>query len=352
MGSNPTPRTNTPSSGAVHISPLFKSSGTEFNVNADIHDYAWSISGFAVRCVGRLSSPDKWDDVRQETNLLSFLRWLMPSLITGRTELLLSADGRVTMLLEKKFIYLNFSSYFLGMLRLKNVVKTFGALRAVDNVSLEVNEKEIVGLIGPNGSGKTTLFNLIMGALHPESGKIIFQGRDITNLPPFKICHLGINRVHQIPRPFLKMTVIDNVITAYLYGRRGNKYEARSKALEALEFVGLKEKALLSASALNLYERKLLEISRSLVTGCKLLLLDEIIAGLNPAEMERAENMIRKIRDELGITIFWIEHVMKAIKKVAERVIVMNQGKKIAEGKFEEIASNEEVIKAYLGEKP
>ncbi|MEM1542382.1 MAG: ABC transporter ATP-binding protein [Ignisphaera sp.] len=256
------------------------------------------------------------------------------------------------MLLEKKFIYLNFSSYFLGMLRLKNVVKTFGALRAVDNVSLEVNEKEIVGLIGPNGSGKTTLFNLIMGALHPESGKIIFQGRDITNLPPFKICHLGINRVHQIPRPFLKMTVIDNVITAYLYGRRGNKYEARSKALEALEFVGLKEKALLSASALNLYERKLLEISRSLVTGCKLLLLDEIIAGLNPAEMERAENMIRKIRDELGITIFWIEHVMKAIKKVAERVIVMNQGKKIAEGKFEEIASNEEVIKAYLGEKP
>lgn len=239
----------------------------------------------------------------------------------------------------------------MAILKLENVVKTFGALRAVDNVSLEVHEKEIVGLIGPNGSGKTTLFNLIMGTLRSDSGKIIFQERDITNLSPFKICRLGISRVHQIPRPFLKMTVIDNVITAYLYGGRGDKAKAYSKALEILEFVGLKERAVLPSSALNLYERKLLEISRSLATGCKLLLLDEPVAGLNPTEMEKAEDMIKRIRDELNITVFWIEHVMRAIKRVAERVIVMNQGKKIAEGKFEEIANNEEVIKAYLGEK-
>ncbi|MEM2455158.1 MAG: ABC transporter ATP-binding protein [Candidatus Bathyarchaeia archaeon] len=237
------------------------------------------------------------------------------------------------------------------MLRLKNVIKTFGALRAVDNVSLEINEKEIVGLIGPNGSGKTTLFNLITGTLHPDSGKIEFRGRDITRLPSFKICRLGISRVHQIPRPFLKMTVLENVITAHLYGGKGNMNETHTKAYEILEFIGLERKAEVLASSLNIYERKLLEIARSLATGCKLLLLDEPISGLNPVEAEKAEGMIRKIRDELGITIFWIEHIMRSIKRVAERIIVMNHGKKIAEGTFEEVSNNEEVIRAYLGEK-
>jgi len=237
------------------------------------------------------------------------------------------------------------------MLKIREVVKAFGALRAVDGVSLDINEGEIVGLIGPNGSGKTTLFNIIMGVLKVDRGTIEFKGKNITMLPPFKRCRLGISRVHQIPKPFLKMTVLENVMVAYLYGRRGDKAQARLEALELLKFVGLMEKADMPAHSLNLYERKLLEIARSLATGCKLLLLDEPLAGLNPTEVEKAVSMIRRIRDDLGVTIFWVEHIMRAIKRAAERVVVMNQGKKIAEGSFEEVASNEEVIAAYLGEK-
>jgi branched-chain amino acid transport system ATP-binding protein len=239
----------------------------------------------------------------------------------------------------------------MNMLKLKGVVKTFGALRAVDNVSLNINEGEIVGLIGPNGSGKTTLFNIITGVLYPDHGTIEFKGKNITKLPPFKRCRLGISRVHQIPRPFLKMTVFENIVTAYLYGGGGSKAKARSEAFKLLEFVGLIGKEDMPTHFLNLHERKLVEIARSLATGCKLLLLDEPLAGLNPAEIEKSVNMIRKIRDDFGITVFWVEHIMGAIKRSAERVIVMNQGKKIAEGSFEEIANNEEVVTAYLGEK-
>jgi branched-chain amino acid transport system ATP-binding protein len=238
-----------------------------------------------------------------------------------------------------------------NMLKLDGIVKTFGALKAVDNISLDINEGEIVGLIGPNGSGKTTLFNIVTGVLYADHGIIEFKGTNITKLPPFKRCRLGISRVHQIPRPFLKMTVFENMVTAHLYGGGGSKAKARSEIFKVLEFVGLKGKADMPTHLLNLYERKLVEIARSLATGCKLLLLDEPLAGLNPTEIEKSVNMIRKIRDEFGITVFWVEHIMGAIKSLAERVIVMNQGKKIAEGNFEEIANNEEVVAAYLGEK-
>jgi branched-chain amino acid transport system ATP-binding protein len=237
------------------------------------------------------------------------------------------------------------------MLKLENVTKTFGALKAVNNISIEIKQKEIVGLIGPNGSGKTTLFNVITRALSADGGKIKFQGKDITKASPHKVCLLGICRVHQIPRPFLKMTVAENIITAYLYGKGGSRSNAYSEAFKYLEFVGLAKKADKPCVTLNLFERKLVEIARCLATGCKLLLLDEPLAGLNPTEIIEAEKMIKRMRDEHGITIFWVEHIMASIKRVAERVIVMNYGEKIAEGSFVEIAKNEKVINAYLGEK-
>ncbi|MEM1550363.1 MAG: ABC transporter ATP-binding protein, partial [Candidatus Bathyarchaeia archaeon] len=237
------------------------------------------------------------------------------------------------------------------MLKVKNVSKSFGALKAVDGVSFEVHEKEIVGIIGPNGSGKTTLFNLIMGVYSIDGGRIEFQGKDITKYPPHKRCHLGLGRVHQIPRPFLKTTVIENVICGYLYGRGGKLHEAKSAAQKYLEYVGLAEKSERLSSTLNVLERKLLEIARCLAAGCKCILLDEPLSGLNPTEILHAEKMIRNLRDVFGLTVLWVEHIMASIKRVAERVIVMNHGQKIAEGSFEEISRNQDVINAYLGEK-
>ena len=231
------------------------------------------------------------------------------------------------------------------------LTKYFGALAAVKDLSFMVREGEIVGLIGPNGAGKTTLFNLICGVYRPESGRMKFLGHDITGLEPYKICRLGIARTHQIVRPFLGMTALENVIVGMLYGAGKSLSNARSEALGFLKFVGLEEKKDTLAQNLNLYERKSLEIARSLATSPRILLLDEALAGLNPAEIIEAKETIERIRDELGITVFWVEHVMKAIKGTAERVIVMHYGEKIAEGTFEEIVNNKKVVDAYLGEK-
>ncbi len=236
------------------------------------------------------------------------------------------------------------------MLEVKEVTKSFGLLKAINNLSLKIEEGEIVGLIGPNGAGKTTLFNLICGFYRPDSGEIRFLGQKISGLPSFKICKLGISRVHQIPKPFLNMSVIENVIVGGLYGADKDLKSAKESAMEFLDFVGLGDKADESAQTLNLIERKQLEIARSLATKPKLILLDEPLSGLNPSEVIEARHLIGRIKNELGITVFWIEHIMDAIKRTAERVIVLNFGEKIFEGTFEECVNERCVVEAYLGE--
>jgi branched-chain amino acid transport system ATP-binding protein len=232
------------------------------------------------------------------------------------------------------------------------VTKCFGGLVALDSVDFQVNKGEIVGLIGPNGSGKTTLFNTISGIYKPESGKLEFGGVDITGLPIHRRCKLGLGRTFQIVRPFNELSLIDNVKMGCMFGCQdlGDR-ETQEKTLEILDFVGLKGRKDHKAEDLNLIDKKKLEIARALATGPRLLLLDEVFAGLDPSEMATSTKLLLRIRDELGITEFWIEHVMRAIMNTAERLIVLNMGMKIAEGKPSEISTNDLVIKAYLGER-
>jgi len=224
----------------------------------------------------------------------------------------------------------------------KGVTKYFGGLAALKDVDFEIEEGEIVGLIGPNGSGKTTLLNCISGVLVPTSGRIYFLGQDITGLKPHKICKLGIGRTFQIPRPFMNMTVLENTMVC----TDGD----RERALEAVRHVNLEEKINVLSKTLTFHERRRLEIARALAVNPKIILLDEVAAGLNPKEIVEFTGLIRKIRDELGITILWVEHVMKAIMTTAERIMVLNKGTKITEGTPKEVAENPEVIEAYLGE--
>ena len=237
------------------------------------------------------------------------------------------------------------------MLEGEKVTKFFGGLSAVFNVDFHINQDEIVGLIGPNGAGKTTLFNLISGAHIMTSGTTKFKGKDITGLKPNKICKRGIARTFQLIKLFGNMTVFDNVYLASLFGlsEKIKKPEARRESLELLEFVGLSGVASTPAKELTLANQKRLEVARGLATRPELLLLDELMAGLNPTEVTQAMELITKIRDS-GITIFMIEHVMKAIMSVCNRIMVLDHGVKIAEGTPEEISSNKKVIEVYLGE--
>jgi len=237
------------------------------------------------------------------------------------------------------------------MLEGLNLTKRFGALTALSNICFKISKGEIVGLIGPNGSGKTTLFNILSGYYRPDVGRVNFMGHDITGLPPHKICRMGLARTFQIPRPFLEMSVLENVIVGALYGANKSMSESRDEALAALCFVGLEKKKDVLAQHLNVCERKFLEIARCLATKPKILLIDEPLSGLNPKEIIYAKEVIRRIRDELGITVFWIEHIMRALSGVVDRVIVLNQGEKIAEGSFEEVTKSPRVIEAYLGER-
>ena len=232
------------------------------------------------------------------------------------------------------------------------VTKHFGGLKVLNNIDFYVDNKEIVGIIGPNGAGKTTLFNVICGFYRPDSGKIIFEGKDITKLKPYEICRLGIARTFQIVRPFLRMTVLENVQVGMVYCRKRNINLAGAKreASYWLEFVGLYEKRDVAANQLTHTERRKLELARALASEPKLILLDEIAAGLNPSELMEMAKKVEIIWRDYGIAVLWIEHVMKAIMSVCHRIIVLHQGLKIAEGPPSTIVKDKKVIEAYLGE--
>ena len=237
------------------------------------------------------------------------------------------------------------------ILEVKNLLKSFGGLVAIKDLDFMVSEGEIIGLIGPNGSGKTTLFNLISGFLKPDSGGIKFNGSDITGLKPHRICRSGIARTFQLTKPFGGMAALQNVMVGRMYGGEsgGSMREAEEECEKILEFVGLGGRGLLLASSFNIVDRKRIEIARALATQPKLLLLDEMMSGLTHTEMEEALQLVRAIGHS-GITLIVVEHVMKAILDVSSRLIVLNHGEKIAEGKPQEVVRNEKVIEAYLGD--
>jgi branched-chain amino acid transport system ATP-binding protein len=239
------------------------------------------------------------------------------------------------------------------MLEGVRVSKRFGGLKALTDFDFVVEEGQIVGLIGPNGSGKTTLFNVITGFYPADSGKVLFKGKEITRCKPYEIAKLGISRTFQIVRPLLSLSVIDNVTTAVLYGRDniGSMAKGRGRALDVLKFVRLDAKKDIPAQSLVAAERKRLELARALAAKPEFLLLDETFSGLNDTEIADAVKLIFKIRDELKITIFLIEHVMKAVMGTCEKIFVMQYGVKLAEGKPEEVSKNSAVIEAYLGKK-
>ncbi len=233
----------------------------------------------------------------------------------------------------------------------EGVTKYFGGLAAISEADFHVDEGEIVGLIGPNGSGKTTLFNLISGALVPRSGVIKFKGDNITGLKPHKICKKGVARTFQTDKLFAGLTVLENTTVGSYFGKPNfvSVPDAEREAIELLEFTELSALMSTPAGDLPIAGRKRLEVARALATKPELLLLDEVMAGLNPTEVAHAMELISKIRDK-GTTVFMIEHVMKAIMNVCDRIIVLHHGSKIAEGTPEEVATSRKVIEVYLGE--
>ncbi len=233
----------------------------------------------------------------------------------------------------------------------EKVTKHFGGLAAIVNVDFHINQGEILGLIGSNGAGKTTLFNLISGALPLTSGKIKFKGENITRLTPDQTCKRRVVRTFQAGNLFTKMTVLENVLLGALFCASKDKRSpgARQEAMELLKFVGLSGKEDVPASDLTLASQKRLEIARALATKPELLLLDEVMAGLNISEVGQSLELVKEIRNR-GITVFMIEHIMKAIMDISDRVMVLNHGENIAEGTPQEIAASEKVIQVYLGE--
>ena len=232
-------------------------------------------------------------------------------------------------------------------MKVENVTKRFGGLVAVDNVTFEVEKGEYLGIIGPNGAGKTTLFNCISGYYKPEGGKIIFKDTDITGKPPYYIAKLGLGRTFQIVKPLPRLTVLENVMLGSLLNINDID-EALRRSLDTLEYVGLYDKRMMRAGSLNVAEKKRLELARVLALNPTLILLDEVVAGLNPTETDKMLELLRDIHRK-GITVIMVEHVMRAVMGISQRVIVLHHGKKIAEGTPEEVANDAQVIEIYLG---
>ena len=237
----------------------------------------------------------------------------------------------------------------MSLLEVRHVTKRFGSLAALNGVEFTLTEHEILGIIGPNGAGKSTLFNVIAGLDTPSAGDVVYRGRSISGLGPDAVCRLGIAKTFQIPQLFPRMTVAENVLVAALYGHGASLSDARQQAREWLAFVGLRDKERAAAETLSVAERRRADLARVLATGAPLILLDENMAGLNQTEVEAAVALLHEVR-ERGRTLVVTEHIMRAILGLADRVVVLNYGEKIAEGRPTEVMRDATVVKAYLGE--
>lgn len=229
--------------------------------------------------------------------------------------------------------------------------KSFGGVLVIDDLSIDVNEGEALGIVGPNGAGKTTWFNLITGAVRADAGKVIFQGKDISMLSRHDRCRAGIGRTFQIPKPFTGMTVFENILVGATHGRRMPERASYDHCVEMLEITGLHNKVNVLAGSLTLLDRKRLELARALATDPKLLLLDEIAGGLTQAEVEELIEEIKKLR-KTGVTIVWIEHIVHALLAVVDRIVVIQFGRKLCEGDPHEVMNSQEVQACYMGGTP
>ena len=234
------------------------------------------------------------------------------------------------------------------ILEAKNLTKSYGGVRVVDDLSVSLIQGEALGVVGPNGAGKTSMLNLLTGAVHPDVGTVVFAGRDISRMPPEQRCHLGLGRTYQIPRPFEGMTVFENVLVGATYGRRMSEKASYDLCARALERTSLLSRANVLAESLSLLERKRLELARALAIEPKVLLLDEIAGGLTEHEVQAVIETIRSLRSE-GITIIWIEHIVHALLAVVDRLIALDFGKLIAEGDPNTVINSPEVRDVYMG---